>query len=93
MHATSALSSAPTVSSTPTDKISGKTAPAKDQPAKAQPEPSTTVTLSSAAIAALAAQKEALETPQQTAKEARGNDHQAQRVLAKEEAIKAQQAR
>ena len=45
----------------------------------------TAATISSAAQAAL---QEATETPAQTAKESRGNDHQAQRLLAKENAAK-----
>ena len=45
----------------------------------------TTATISDAAKAALL---ESTETPAQTAKEARGNDHQAQRLLAKENAAK-----
>ena len=54
-----------------------------------QPEPSAKVTISNAATAALAAARaETLETPQQTAREARGNDHQAQRLVAKEAALK-----
>jgi hypothetical protein len=36
----------------------------------------------------MAAAKEAAETPAQTAQEARGNDHQAQRLLAKEAAMR-----
>ena len=50
MQSIPALSSSPVVSRTPSDK--------------AEPESSTTVTISSAAVATLAAQKEALETPQ-----------------------------
>ena len=60
-----------------------------DSPAQAQPTAKTTVTVSAAAVAALAAEKEAAETPVQTAQEARGNDHQAQRLLAKQAAAKA----
>ena len=60
-----------------------------DAPAQAQPAAKTTVTVSAAAVAALAAEKEAAETPAQTAQEARGNDHQAQRLLAKQTASKA----
>lgn len=67
-------------------------------PAKAQSAAKDTVTISSAAV--LAAQ-EAMETPAQTAKEARGGDMQAKRLLAKQAAseeagepasIKAQEA-
>ena len=57
-------------------------------PASVNP-PSTVVTISSAALAAQAANAEAMETPTQTAQEARGNDHQAQRLLAKEASEKA----
>ncbi len=63
-----------------------------DAPSQAKPVASTTVTLSSAAVAALAAEKENAETPAQTAQEARGNDHQAQRLLAKQTAQKTAQA-
>ncbi len=56
---------------------------------KPEPAAKTTVTISSAAVSALAAQKsEAIETPAQTAQEARGNDHQAQRLLAQQAAAK-----
>ena len=48
--------------------------------------PATSATISPAGLAALAASKEAAETPAQTAQEAQGNDHQAQRLLAKETA-------
>ena len=48
----------------------------------------TTATISPAALAALAASKEAAETPEQTALEARGNDHQAQRLLAHQAAAR-----
>ena len=66
-----------------------KEAQAKAPSAKPEPVAKTTVTISSAAISALAAQKsEAIETPAQTAQEARGNDRQAQRLLARQEAAK-----
>ncbi len=48
--------------------------------------PRTTVSISGAASAVAAAQQEALETPAQTAQEARGNDAQARRLQAKYEA-------
>lgn len=48
-----------------------------------------TVHISSAAIAAM---QEAIETPAQTAREASAGDHQAQRLLAKEQAVKNSQA-
>lgn len=51
-------------------------------PAAAAP-PSTTVTLSASAQAA----QEASETPAQTAREARGNDRQAQQLVAKQAAV------
>ena len=60
-----------------------------DTPAQTQPAAKTTVTVSAGAVAALAAEKEAAETPAQTAQEARGNDNQAQRLLAKQAAAKA----
>ncbi len=94
MHTSAVVNSTPVTSAPTAAKVAGTPSPTKEQPAKtapAQPQPSTTVTISSAAVAALAAQKEALETPQQTATEARGNDHQAQRLVAKE-ALKAQRA-
>jgi hypothetical protein len=60
---------------------------------KSEPPTNTTTTdtvqLSSAAQAALAAIKEAQETPAQTAKEATGGDPQARRLLAREAAAKA----
>lgn len=55
---------------------------------ESRPVSKTTVTLSQAALAAAAVQKEALETPAQTAQEARGNDRQAQRLLVKQAASK-----
>ena len=74
-------------------KVATKDQAERSQPAKPQPEPSAKVTISSAAASALvAAQAEALETPQQTVKEARGNDHQAQRLVAKEASRKAHQS-
>lgn len=89
MQSTPVTNSTPAVSVAPTDKVSTQPVPVKEQPAKVQPEASTKVTISSAAVAALAAQKEAIETPQQTAQEARGNDHQAQRLVARQAAYKA----
>lgn len=94
MHTSAVVSSTPIISAPTAAKVEGKPSPTKDQAANAAPippQPSTTVTISSAAVAALAAQKEALETPQQTATEARGNDHQAQRLVARE-AQRAQRA-
>jgi hypothetical protein len=64
--------------------------PASVQPRAPEPKPQVlakdTVQLSSAAQAALL---EALETPAQTAKEARGGDIQAKRLMAKQAAAKA----
>ena len=69
-----------------------------DSSAQKQPRPKSqssttssstdTIQLSSAAQAALAAVKEAQETPAQTAKEASGGDPQARRLLAREAAAK-----
>jgi hypothetical protein len=58
------------------------------QTASSAGAPVDTVQISSAAQAAQAATKEILETSAQTAKEAAGGDHQAQRLLAKEAAEK-----
>lgn len=64
--------------------------PAKKETESAKPALGTTVVISAAAQAA----QEAAETPAQTAQEARGNDRQAQKLLAKEEAaIKAYSAK
>jgi hypothetical protein len=71
----------PAESAAPTQKSTPKP--------KAQAESGTdTVKLSSAAQAALAAQLELAETQVQTAKEARGGDPQAQRLLAEQAAAK-----
>jgi hypothetical protein len=64
-----------TASATPSQKPT--------QTASSASAPSDTVQISSAAQALL---KESRETPAQTAKEAAGGDHQAQRLLAKEAA-------
>jgi hypothetical protein len=65
------------------------TATRKPAPSKSSSAPkSDTVQLSPTAQAALAAMKEATETPAQTAKEAGQGDRQAQRLLAKEAAAK-----
>jgi hypothetical protein len=66
---------------------SQKTAQSKSQPA-ATSSTMDTVQLSAAATAALAAMKETTETPAQTAKEANTGDHQAQRLLKKEQAAR-----
>ena len=57
--------------------------PGREVAAPAAPQSSTTVTLSPAAQAA----QEAAETPEQTAREARGNDRQAQQLVAKQAAV------
>jgi hypothetical protein len=56
------------------------------QPVAAPASAKTTASFSQAAQAALAASKEANESPAQTAREAQGNDLQAKRLLAKETA-------
>lgn len=89
MQSTPVTSSTPAVSAAQTDKVSTQPVPVKEEPVHVQPEAGTKVTISSAAVAALAARKEAIETPQQTAQEARGNDHQAQRLIARQAAYKA----
>ena len=66
----------------PVAKTATSSAKATQSPSKT---PTDTVQISSAAKAAL---QEALETPAQTATEARSGDHQAQRLLAKEAAAK-----
>lgn len=53
------------------------------EPHRAAASGATTATISAAAQALA---KEAAETPAQTAREAQGNDHQAQRLLAKQAA-------
>lgn len=85
------ISGAATTSAAVQVAASPKAKNAKQTQAPTQPQGAakTTVTLSSAAVAALAAEKEAAETPAQTAQEAKGNDHQAQRLLAKQTAAKA----
>ncbi len=60
-----------------------KPADAKSAQSKPRQAPEDTVQVSNAALAAL---KEATETPEQTAKEARSGDRQAQRLLAAEAA-------
>ena len=70
--------------------VRAKAAPPAPAKSNATANPVDTVTISSAAQAlAQAAAKEAMETPAQTAQEARGGDTQAQRLLAKEAAEKA----
>ena len=60
-----------------------QSAPDRQVAAPAGPPSSTTVILSPAAQAA----QEAAETPEQTAREARGNDRQAQQLVAKQAAV------
>jgi hypothetical protein len=72
----------------PTDSSPQKQAQPKSQSSTTSSS-TDTVQLSIAAQAALAAIKEAQETPAQTAKEARGGDLQARRLLARETAAKA----
>ena len=62
-----------------------QTADQKTAAAKPPAAAGVAVTLSTAALSAA---KEAAETPAQTAQEARGNDVQAQRLLAKEKATR-----
>ena len=69
-----------------TSSSTQKTTQSKSQPVASSGD---TVQLSSAAQAALAAIKEAQETPSQTAREASGGDVQARRLLAREAAAKA----
>jgi hypothetical protein len=60
-----------------------------NKPGQAQPKPATStdsVQISSAAQAAVALLQEVRELPYQTTQEARGGDHQAQRLLAQEAA-------
>ena len=71
-------------------------APSSQKPVQSKSQPAAasaaadTVQLSSAAQAALAAVQELRETSAQTAKEARGGDRQAQRLLVKEAAARVQ---
>lgn len=86
-----AISGAANASVTSAQAITPSEAPKKQDPRLSQTppktaaSPSTTVSISTAGSAA-AAQQEALETPAQTAQEARGNDAQARRLEAKYEA-------
>jgi hypothetical protein len=87
-----AISGAANASVTSAQAITPSEAPKKQDPrlsqapSKTAASPGTTVSISPAASAAAAAQQEALETPAQTAQEARGNDAQARRLEAKYEA-------
>jgi hypothetical protein len=79
----------PASTASPVAHANGKAPVAKAVSTPAPEEtPVTKATISAAAIAALAVSKEAAETPAQTAQEARGNDHQAQRILARQAAAK-----
>ena len=83
------------ISSTPASTAQARVASASDGASRPKPKPdrdgatpaapasSTTVTLSPAVQAA----QEAAETPEQTAREARGNDRQAQQLVAKQAAV------
>jgi hypothetical protein len=82
---------APVTGAAQSQPVEPATSPAAQKPPQTKPQPTPTptdtVSISNAAKAAL---KEAMETPTQTAQEARGGDHQAQRLLAKEEAAAAE---
>jgi hypothetical protein len=67
------------------DAGTSRSEPTSDRaaPAPSAPQSSATVTLSPAAQAA----QEASETPEETAREAHGNDHQAQQLVAKQAAL------
>jgi hypothetical protein len=69
--------------------VSVKSKPVQSQPPSSGTIPADTVQISSAAQAAL---KEATETQAQTAREANGGDHQAQRLLAREAAARSSEA-
>jgi hypothetical protein len=83
-HPISSVTSKPPVADPAQKPAKAKDASPPPAPAAA-PASQTTVSISDAAKAALL---EATETPAQTAKEARGHDLQAQRLLAKENAAK-----
>jgi hypothetical protein len=88
---TNAIQNAPTTASQtqPVAKLATSSQKATQTQAPSKTSATTdTVQISSAASAALAALKEATETPVQTAKEAQSGDRQAQRLLAKETAAK-----
>ena len=73
-----------------TQPAAPSTGTSPQKPAQSHPQSAATdsVQLSAAAQAAVAAMKEARETPAQTAKEATGGDLQAKRLLAKEAAAR-----
>ena len=76
----------------PAVAVPPKPAPSKSNQSKAQPSKATdTVQISSAAQAQLNASQELKETQSQTAQEANRGDHQAQRLLAKENAAEKRQ--
>ncbi|QWR77140.1 hypothetical protein [Candidatus Magnetomonas plexicatena] len=79
------VSNATTSQQVNTAQSKPKSAAADTEQAKPKTTPSATVSISAAA----AALQEATETPNQTAKEARGGDQQAKRLLAKEAAQQA----
>jgi len=87
------IASVPHADPTAASQAATKSTASSQKAAPSQPKATTggaadTVHISSAAQVAQAALKEATETPAQTATEARGGDHQAQRLLAKESAPK-----
>jgi hypothetical protein len=82
----SAVTTALPIQPTTTDAAQAKPTAQKPAQSQAANTPADTVQISNAAQVAL---KETLETSAQTAKEAAGGDHQAQRLLAKEAAQKA----
>ena len=80
-----------TSNATQTQPVAHSTKPSPQKPTQPEPKSATitdSVQLSKAGQAMLAAVQEAIETPAQTAKEARGGDLQAQRLLAKTAATK-----
>ena len=80
-----------TSSAAQTQPLAQATKPSPQKPAQPESKSATiadSIQLSKAGQAMLAAVQEAIEMPAQTAKEARGGDLQAQRVLAREAAAK-----
>jgi hypothetical protein len=87
------IASVPHVDPTAASQAATKSTASSQKAAPSQSKATTggaadTVQISTAAQIAQAALKEATETPAQTATEAQGGDHQAQRLLAKESAPK-----
>jgi hypothetical protein len=79
-----APAAATTISATP---VAPSKSPSPSAPHSSASIPVDTVHISSAARTAM---QEAIETPAQTAQEASGGDHQAQMLLAKEQAVDSQ---